>query len=730
MEELKWLPVQVIPVEELDDNFYETIYHMPLAVRSRGNNGGKNKREYVDMVTSFDIETTRLHDYEKEYQKEDRNKKNKRKRYPDLPDHTVMYIWQWAFSWKTKDGIATVCTYGRRWSDFKAFVKRLTKYQRSNQFIVVYDHNLSYEFQFLRGILPFAPEDTFNIRPRQPLKASSCGLEFRCSYKQSNMSLRKFAESMQTPHQKTELDYDEKRYWYTPLTDKELEYCVNDVICLNECIIKRMRAEGDTLYTIPLTSTGYVRREVRRAVQQSGKKTVDMIQDMMPDYDTYLELQEAFRGGNTHANRYYSNKLIESTVYGLIHSADRSSSYPAVICNCLYPMSKFKPLPDCSFENVKRYLGKYERALLMRCRMSNVRLKNIYWGCPYLSFSKCRKVKNELLDNGRVLSADYLETTITDVDLMIIMDEYDADIEFYDVKFAKYGKIPRCIIDEVIKYYVNKTKLKGVEGQEYFYTKNKNLLNSIYGMMVQALIKVLIMFMKGDQPGVVGEYKDDPDAEPKEILEKAEKKGFLNYAWGVWVTCWARYELERGIKLAGEGFLYCDTDSVKYIGEVDWTEYNNEKIKESMESGSHATDPKGNEHYMGVFEAEHDMEAFKTMGAKKYAYVSDGKLHITVAGVGKKSGVEELEKAAKKDGCRGIDEFCEGFEFTGDAGGLEAVYNDMGLYDTITETGEDDQQHRIVSNVTLRPSTYTLGLADDYKRLLEGTDFTVMDDLL
>ena len=115
---------------------------------------------------------------------------------------------------------------------------------------------------------------------------------------------------------------------------------------------------------------------------------------------------------------------------------------------------------------------------------------------------------------------------------------------------------------------------------------------------------------------------------------------------------------------------------------------------------------------MGVFENEKKSEAieFKTMGAKKYAYRTlDGKLHITIAGVNKKLGAEELEKAG------GITAFKEGFIFT-TAGGLEAIYNDdpeIGSYTV------DGHELTITSNVTLRPSTYTLGITGEYEKLLK-----------
>lgn len=179
---------------------------------------------------------------------------------------------------------------------------------------------------------------------------------------------------------------------------------------------------------------------------------------------------------------------------------------------------------------------------------------------------------------------------------------------------------------------------------------------------------------------------------------------------GVYVTAWSRAELQAGLSLAGHRAVYCDTDSVKYLGEVDWTEYNKERVAASTESGAHATDPKGTEHYMGVFEAEKAYKTFATLGAKKYAYTyEDGSLGITIAGVGKKKGATELQRAG------GLEAFRNGFTFT-DAGGLESVYND--------EPGSrwleiDGHQWEIGPNIYLRPSTYTLGQTEDYIRLLK-----------
>lgn len=66
-----------------------------------------------------------------------------------------------------------------------------------------------------------------------------------------------------------------------------------------------------------------------------------------------------------------------------------------------------------------------------------------------------------------------------------------------------------------------------------------------------------------------------------------------------------------------------------------------------MQSGAHATDPHGVEHFMGVFEGEETAAQFVTMGAKKYAAIDQrGELEITIAGVPKKAGSVELDAKA------------------------------------------------------------------------------------
>lgn len=669
-------------------DFQPEVYFkdVPLLKNRRGNPAGK-RRHYMALTTAFDIETTLIDDIQQ----------------------SVMYIWQWQFG-------EEVTVIGRTWDEFLDLQERIKAILPDGRWLVVYVHNLSYEFQFLKGIYRFVPDDVFAVASRKVVKCDMYGcFEYRCSYKLTNMSLKQFTSKMRVTHQKLsgeDFNYSVKRYPWTELSEEELEYCINDVLGLVEALNALMARDGDNLQTIPLTSTGYVRRNAKRALREGVHH--NFVYSILPDIDTYRALREAFRGGNTHANRYYAGDIVEN-----VHSADRSSSYPAVMCNCEFPMSVFVPITpaDLNLDYIIRCMTIRHKALLLRIGIKNLRLRDPYWGCPYLSKDKCRNVHNahDTEDNGRILEAEYLETTITDIDLRIIMDEYQGEIIFLQGWYSSYKKLPQPLVDEVIKYYRDKTELKGVKGQEIYYDKAKALLNSLYGMMAQDPVKPRLIFHQE------GDWEPDTSKTDEELLGISNQKAFLAYQWGVWVTAHARYALECGIRLVqeteGANFVYCDTDSVKYTGIVDWSSYNSDRISECRESGAYATDPSGESHFMGVFEAEDNRETgvayryFKTLGAKKYAYIEkDGEgVHCTIAGVNKKLGGKELDRHG------GLTAFDEGFVFR-DAGGTQALYNDTPAVDYVDIDGH---RIKITSNVAILPSEYTLGITGEYERIIK-----------
>lgn len=644
--------------------------------RKTANAGTRQGRRYLDIVTAFDIETSPIPGTEE----------------------AGMYIWQWQFGLK-------YTVMGRTWDELRQLINRLLDLLPEDLTLVILVHNLSYEFQFLRTIYSFKASEVFAVDRRKILKCSMYKrrLEFRCTYLHSNMSLRAYLKKMNVEHQKIsgeEFDYSKVRYPWTPLTDLEIQYCQNDVLGLVEAYTEQLRRDGDNLQSAPLTSTGYVRRDTKRAMRLAPR---EMVPAMQPDLEQYRLLREAFRGGNTHANRYYVGYIVEGT-----HSADRSSSYPAEICNSTFPTTRFRWLKNPDIRNIRRHI-KTGHAVAFRVALWDVTMRDPYDGFPYLPRSKCYNVIDGIYDNGRILAARYLETSCTDVDWQIIQRQYKwKHIKGVKAMWAHYGPLPRPLVLTAIEYYEAKTALKGKTSEdgsvEYQYARSKELLNSMYGMMAQDPVKFNMLF----DESIDGCFRED-DQDPEQVLKKYQKTAFLCYQWGVWVTAHARAALQTGLDLAGHNAVYCDTDSVKYIGDVDWTNYNNRCVEKCLESGAHATDANGEEHFMGVFEQESTTD-FITLGAKKYAYrYPDGKLIITVAGVNKKKGGEELARHG------GLEAFRNGFIFT-DAGGLESIYND--------DPGSrwiqiDGHEWEIGPNIYLKPSTYTLGQTAEYMELLK-----------
>lgn len=660
-------------IHDIDSFDYSIIESASIQKRRRGNQGKRdNKRKYKDLMCAFDIESTNDKDLQQAF----------------------MYIWQFQIDDET--------IIGRTWDEFLIFCERITNKLKQDEYLMIYVHNLSYEFSFLKGIYLFDPDEVFCTDRRKVLKCEMFHhMELRCSYMLTNMSLKTFTKRMGVKEKLSgdEYDYLVQRYSWTKLTERELEYCITDVQSLVEALKVYYAIENDNHYSIPLTSTGFVRRDCKAAMRHFNWND---LHNMQPDYDVYVLLKNAFRGGNTHANRYMAGRIIEK-----VSSYDRVSSYPDVQINELFPMSPWIKEDNIDLDRACRKIYKHNRACLMRIGFVNIQLSDPMDGCPYIAKHKCLKLSGHHNDNGRILQADYLELACTDIDLKIILNQYTYDkVHIFEFYHSRYGKLPKPLREVIMDYYQRKTDLKNVPGQEIYYNSAKARLNAVYGMTVQDICKRNILYQDDD-------FVIDMDLTDQELYEQTIRKAFIAYAWGVWTTCWARYHLQKAIDLVGYNFVYCDTDSVKFIddGSVSFKKYNDARKRDSIQNGGLAKDRAGKEYYLGLYDYEGTYKKFVTLGAKKYAYVDQAdKLHITVAGCGKSAGAREL--AARG----GIDSFREGFTFY-EAGGTESVYNDIREPYYIDVGGH---QLEITSNVMIRPSTYTLGITGEYEKILRN----------
>lgn len=636
---------------------------------------GKHKM-YQRHPMTFDIETSKIPtDDEGHYQ-------------------AFMYIWQVCIEGNV--------VFGRRWEELQEFMKKVVNaYKLSEEErVVVYVHNLSFEFQFIQDYFKFT--DVFAMASRSILTAKTAHLEFRCSYKLSNMSLAKFIENTpNTLHYKgvDDLDYATVRTPDTDLTEVEYGYCFNDVKGLYECVMELLKE--DNIATIPLTSTGYVRRDCRNAMNKNKNNRKMFLRSRLTLLQ-YKLLRECFRGGNTASDRYLTNLILK-----IVGSYDLSSSYPFQMIAREYPLGKWNYgiIPD--IKTLEEYNSKY--CTIARYSFKNIRLRDEK-PIPYIPQSKCLALGDDReIYNGRILHADLLTISMTNIDFDIVKEQYEYDeLAVEEFHYSRKGLLPKELRDTIMYYFEKKSKLKGDEEHYYEYMKSKNKLNSIYGMTVTNILNTEIEYHDGEYT-----EKKMTEEEMQEALDKYYKnhRSFLNYSWGVFVTAYARRELEDGLNIAGLDTIYCDTDSVKFIGDHDkeFEAYNEILNKECEEKGiRNYTEVNGKRFYMGIFDKEKGYDEFITLGAKKYAFLQNGKLGITVSGLSKKKGAEELEK---KGGLRRF----QRNEVFYNSGRTIAQYNSAKIHDITV----DGCTFSTASNLAIVDTTYTLGITDTMLDIIE-----------
>lgn len=667
----------------------------------------EKKRFYYNLPCSFDIETTSFYESKtgvvytnKEY-KELKNSVIAEKR-------AIMYIWQFA--------IGENVIYGRKWSEFLELCKRLYNFlDLENKYLVVYVHNLSYEFQFICKMFNWV--DIFADSERKPIKAENdLHFIFKCSYRLSGYSLAVLANNLRTHTIKKlvgELDYNLLRNDKTPINQNELAYCVNDVLIVTAYISEQI-AEFGNIEKIPLTQTGKVRRFVRSRCF-ANKKYRFMINKLTIDKAEYLLLKNAFAGGFTHCNAMYTETVCKN-----VTSYDFTSSYPTVLIAEKYPMSKGKRVNIKTVNELEKLINNY--AVLVDIQFNNIKSSFLYENI--ISFSKCRNVKNPRINNGRIVSADSLIITLTDLDYLNIKDFYKWDNAKIGLCYVYIrGYLPKEIIETILQLYKDKTELKGVDGKETEYLHSKELLNSIYGMCVTSIVHDVVNF-DGQQWETVN---SDIDSELENYNK--DKNRFLFYQWGVWCTAYARNNLYTGIKECKEDYIYSDTDSLKIFNADKHKEYferYNKWIVSKLEkclnfygldlSLMKPKTIKGIEKPLGVWDFDGFYNSFKTLGAKRYIMEKNGELSITVCGLSKKTGKEYIEQQETP-----FDFFNNGmFVDCEHTGKMTHTYIDNEIKGVLTDYLGNTSEYHEKSFIHLEQTEYVLSLTKMYIDYYKG----------
>lgn len=665
------------------------------------------KIEYINLACGFDIETSSV--------------------YVGETKAAFSYVWMMSI------GVNSPVYYGRTWGEFIEVCEYLQSTYRLSikRRLVVYVHNLGYEFQFMHKYFNWV--EVFAIAERKPIKAlCDFGIEFRDSYILSGYSLANTAKNL-TKHSvkklEGDLDYKLVRHEETELTDDEKAYCENDVKIITAYIDEQIDLYGD-VYKIPMTNTGRVRKHVKNECYYTSKnhrksskskyyKYRKVMQDLTLDPVTYVQLKRAFMGGFTHANANYSGVKLEN-----VSSIDFTSSYPSVMCAEKFPMSRFRGIDVSDIEELEELCIRHAVVF----DVSFINIESTIDHENYLSESKCYSVVKPTLNNGRINKAESLSTTITNVDFDIMKRVYSWDeISVKNVKFAYTNYLPKSIIKSILDLYQGKTTLKDVEGSEVEYLLSKGMLNSIYGMCVTDIVKDNSIYKEGWEVEKV-------DIET-EVEKYNEAKGrFLYYPWGLWVTAYARRNLWTGILAVGDDYVYSDTDSLKllnYETHAEYVENFNAGIVAKMEDmcayyGFNADllspkTKKGKTKTLGIWDFEGLYPKFKTLGAKRYLVYDGENLHITVAGLSKQNGINYMREVCNNDIDKVFDMFNDTLYIPSNrTGKMTHTYIDEELKFKVTDFNGAESTVNPLSGIHLGDCDFTLSIADRYKQFLNN----------
>ena len=614
----------------------------------------------------------------------------------DTETSHITNVCSWVYQWAAKFGGLYV--YGRKPSELIDFMSKVAEHYQLNEQkkIIIYIHNASYDIQYLKlFIRQYDPTAKFlAIDAHSIIQVDCLGFRVICSYKLTNLSLAALAENYAETYDKAvgEIDYSIVRYQDTKLTDSDWFYMFSDVASQDDGIRGYLKMQGyKYAYKAPITSTGFVRANCRRAAKNDDTWREEFLRGRLA-LEEYDLCRQCFMGGVCIASFKYAGQTIRSDK---LRHKDFTSSYPA------RQLLDYFPTGAPSWYGTVETEQELEELCSQYCCIFLLTLDNVHIKkgvtAPCIPSSKCIHKENELKLNGKIVCADTLTIAVCEIDYKWIKRQYNYDgIGVDKMLIFERGVMPDWLKTEVFEYFKYKCTLKDSDelAKQLLYAKSKNMLNSVYGMTATAIIRD--EYELTDDWQLSKKSVDDDDRQGKLNKYYHSYNNFMPYQYAIYTTAHSRDALYTMIECTGapssdpddltsvyENFLYCDTDSVFYIE----TQYNKiamenyaAKCRERARGAGAYVDNK----YLGEPTDEAPIRAFRGLHSKCYAMEEYNKkkeqfeLVVVIAGIPKKATKWENGKPIVKTNAQEletIDNLTDGFTFK-HCGGTRCVYNE------------------------------------------------------
>lgn len=555
----------------------------------------KNHKRYVYIGCGFDTETTRV------------------------PDNNISFVYIWQFSIGNKTFISR---HIETLKDFIVLLSYWVEKRFKKATLLVYGANIAYDFQFIKMYLKDIISDAFAKSQREIISYTLLkNIKIMECLGVWGTSLEKCAKDYTTRKKlKGDLDYNTFRTPTTKLTQKELLYCIHDVLICGELVIKAFDTYTKHGLKIPFTQTGIIRNELKNSFTRIEKKiTIDSLASYYENQKRYnIHRQFLYSGGWCHSNVTYVGKVIDNVI-----SYDIESSYPSQMAKN-FPAGQIIQSDFINCAKHKHWIAcvelidicaRYDHTLISSHKIVEVMQDN----------NKIKLADSVVYDNGRVFSARKIVIYMNEIDFENIKKLYVFKMKVIKSWFfTRSCKMPKQVNDLMIKYYKLKTILKhnGFSNTlEYKISKSK--LNSIYGMLCTQIYCT--------------EMSYNPETGTFTTINKQwEKcnKSLLNCYSGYWVSAYARQQLVDIVANFPEQIIQYDTDSIYAIKSEELEKYvsdfNNKKRAFNLTRFNNDT----NMINLGIWDNNGEYKQFCGYGAKRYAGIStkDNNIHITWAG--------------------------------------------------------------------------------------------------